>query len=228
MKRIYLIAVLNLLLGYSALSQDSVCVVQKGQFLKYRKGYVITIKGDTLKGMIWHKSDGEIFFIREGTTIKTPIFGSFSTIPVFSASDGRIRAFYRNGFCYIADIIPSESRAVFLAVLENGPITLYALLGNYSDLQMSDQFASPGLLTGLAYAGAKTEDEYYDVKCYFLRKGNGSALIRVPQGEKKFLNVFLPLIRDNKVFVKELPMLDVNFFHLRSLVKEYNATSGKN
>ncbi len=224
MKCNVLISLLLLFLFFGAYGQDSVCVVQKGQFLKYRRGYLITIQGDTMNGMVWHKSADKIFFIREGIKISTPIFGSFSTVPAFAAADGRIRGFYRNGLPYVVASIPPDNTPVFLTVLETGPITLYALLANYSDLQLSDQFASPGLLTGLAYYGAKTDDEYYQVKDYFLCKGSDKPLVRVPQGDNKFQHVFLPLIRDNELFLKELPKLQVNFYHIRSLVKEYNET----
>jgi hypothetical protein len=60
------------LIGFSILfslvsfSQDSTCIVQSGQIIKYRKGYVITTGNDTLRGLIWIEGDGAICFIRGG------------------------------------------------------------------------------------------------------------------------------------------------------------------
>jgi hypothetical protein len=227
MKSIPLIVFLLLFSGIESFSQDSVYVIQKGQFLKYRPGYLVTTRGDTLKGLIWHENDDRICFIREGIQIKTPVLGSFSTIPSYTAEDGRLKGFYRNGLTYELSSIPPDNSPVFLTILESGPLTLYALLTNYADKQLSDQMVNPTLLSSLANEGDKTKDEYYDVKNYFLRKGTAGSLIRVPNSEKRFLNTFLPLIRDNAVFVKELPMLPLDYYHLRNLVKEYNATSGK-
>jgi hypothetical protein len=228
MKNTALIIGITILLNLPSFSQDSICVVQKGQFLKYRNGYLITAKNDTIHGLIWHAGDDKIFFIRDGLKIKTPVIGNFSTVPAFSAADGRIRAFYRNGYFYEACKVPPDNNPVFITSMEKGPLNLYCLICNYADKQLADQSVNPSLLSGMANSGAKTEDEYYDIKAYYVLKNPGNELIFIPKGEKKFQNVFLPLIRDNKIFVKELYMLSVDYYHIRNLVKEYNSTYSKN
>lgn len=208
-------------------SQDSAIIVQKGQILKYRKGYIVTANGDTVRGLIYHESDSRIYFIREDYKIKLKVIGDFSTIPYFTAADGKIKAFYRNGISYTIRSIPPDARQVFLALIENGKIMLYGLICNYSDKGLSDQMVNPGFLSGLANTNNKTEDEYYNVKYYILKQPDDK-LIDLPTREKKFQEVFFPLIRDNHAFVIALRNQPADFYHLRDLVKQYNESYGKN
>jgi len=65
----------------SSYSQYSTVIIQRGQIIKYRQGYLITTGNDTLRGLIWIEGDGAICFIREGIKIKTPVAGNFTKIP---------------------------------------------------------------------------------------------------------------------------------------------------
>jgi len=71
----------SILFSLGSFSQDSTVIVQRGQIIKYRQGYLITTGNDTLRGLIWIEGDGAICFIREGIKIKTPVAGNFTKIP---------------------------------------------------------------------------------------------------------------------------------------------------
>jgi hypothetical protein len=167
-----------------------------------------------------------IFFIREDQKVKLKIIGDFPTIPNFTADDGKIKSFYRNGISYTIQSIPPDDRQVFLTTLEDGRITLYGHIYNYSDKGLSDQIVNPGMISSMATGDRKTDEEYYDIR-YFIRKLPDGKLIDVPTGEKKFQNVFFPLIRDNPAFVKALRDQPADFYHLRDLIRQYNSTYGK-
>ena len=225
MRPITFFSIILVITIFSSFCQDSVVVVQKGQILKYRKGYIITKENDTLRGLIWHESDGKIFFIRDGMKIKTPIMGNFSSIPFYTADDGSIKGFTRNGLVYIVRQVPPDNAPVFVNLLESGPLNLYYLLFNYSDQQQANQMVNTGVLQNMANnAEGKTEAEYYDVMAYYLQKKADGPLIFIPKGEKKFRDAFIPLIRDNPVFVRGLAGQAVDYFHLHELVKQYNVT----
>jgi hypothetical protein len=209
--------------------------VSRGNILKYRSGYLITSANDTLFGLIWHENDGSIYFIKKGTIIKTPIVGNFSQIPLISADNGRIKSFCRNGIFYEIHPVPPSYSPAFLNVLEQGKLTLYILISNYQDARTADN-STGGLIGGglagafigtLSSANTKKEEEYYDVKAYYVQKKPGDELVLISRSEKKFREVFYPLIKDNPAFLKSLVGQSFDFDHLRALVKTYNLTANK-
>ena len=226
MNRVPFFICLLILVNLVSFSQDSVIIVQKGQILNYRKGYIVTTKDDTVRGLIYHESDSGIFFIREDKKVKLQILGNFSTIPYFTTKEGKIKAFYRNGISYRIRSIPPDGRQVFLALMEEGKLLLYGLIFNYSDKGLSDQMVHPGFFSSLANGDTKTDEEYYNIK-YYLQKRPDDKLIFIPSREKKFQEVFFPLIRDNPAFVKTLRYQPADFYHLRDLIKQYNGSYGK-
>jgi hypothetical protein len=232
MKHSLLLIWFSFLLNFFSFAQDSIIVVQKGQILKYRKGYIITTQDDTIRGLIYHESDSRIFFIKEGQKVKTPVVGNFSIIPSITATEGSKKGFCRNGLFYTICCVPPDNNPVFLTVLEKGQLTLYCLLSNYSDQQLSNQMVTGGGLlnsmVNMTNYDKNNDDEYYDVKAYYVRKTPNDQLILIPKGEKKFRDAFVPLIRDNHPFVQGLVGQTVDYYHLRSLIKQYNTTSQKN
>jgi hypothetical protein len=74
------------------------------------------------------------------------------------------------------------------------------------------------------------EEEYYSVKNYYVQRKTANQLFLIPNGEKKFRDAFIPLIRDNKKFIDNLVGQPVDYYHLRYLVQLYNEVSagGKN
>ncbi len=215
-------------------SQDSVCVIRKGQLLKYRKGYIITVKDDTIHGLIYHESDTGIMFISAGKKIKTTGLGKHSRIPYIPASYNIIKAFYRNGIFYKRCKIPPDGSLVYLALLENGPLKLYADIRNYADKAQADAMINQQMMGGLlgAYITEANEEkdieaEYYDLHSYYIQKDHAENLVYVPKGEQNFKKVFLPLIRDNNIFVKELYGQPINYYQTRSLVQRYNSITNK-
>jgi len=218
-----------ILISLVSFSQDSVVIVQKGQILKYRKGYIVTAAGDTVQGLIYHKSDSGIYFIRGDKKIRLQVMGNFSEIPRFTADEGKIKAFYRNGISYCIRSIPPDGRKVFLALVEDGRIALYGLIRNYEDKRHADLQTNTGFIGFVLnqYAGDEGKDEeYYSVK-YYLQKKPDDKLIDIPIREKKFQEVFFPLVRDNPAFIKALRDQPADFYHLRGLVRQYNVSYGK-
>ena len=211
-------------------SQDSICIIKKGQLLKYRQGFIITVKNDTIRGLIYHESDTGIMFINGSRKIKTTLLGKLSKIPYISSKDNIVKLFYRKGILYERCKIPPDSNWVFLAVLENGPLKLYAEICNYADKRTTDAMMNQqmlgilfGALTTEANDDKDLESEYFDIHAYYFQKEHTNNLIYAPKGEHNFQKVFLPLVRDNKNFVKNLSGQSVNYFQIRSLVKQYNS-----
>ncbi len=210
----------------SSYSQDSTVIIQRGQIIKYRQGYLITTSNDTLRGLIWIEGDGAICFIREGIKIKTPVAGNFTKIPYITAGDGSLKAFYRNGIFYEIHNVPPYNNSVFLEAMERGSLTLYRLIAGYADAKQSDSFLD-GSIVNMANYGSNSTEEFYSLKAYYILKQPGNELIQIPGGDKKFREAFYPLVKDNPVFLKGLAGQTFDYYHLRDLVKQYNATAFK-
>jgi hypothetical protein len=216
-----------ILFSLGSFSQDSTVIIQRGQIIKYRKGYLVTPGNDTLRGLIWIEGDGAICFIREGIKIKTPVAGNFTKIPYITAGDGIMKAFYRNGIFYEIHNVPPYDNSVFLETLEKGSLTLYRLITDYTDAKQSDLYLS-GSLANEANYGSNNVEEFFSVKAFYVQKQPGNEIVLIPGGEKKFKEAFYPLIKDNPVFLKGLAGQTFDYYHLRDLVKQYNSTSVKN
>jgi hypothetical protein len=229
MKKVVLIFGFSILFSLVSLSQDSTVIIQRGQITKYRPGYLVTPGNDTLRGLIWIEGDGAICFIRKGIKIKTPVVGKFTTIPFITAGDGIMKSFYRNGIFYEIHDVPPYQNSVFLEAMERGPLTLYRLITNYEDAKSAD-VGTGGMLPALANEatyGNNSTEEFYSVKAYYVQKQPGNELVLIPGGEKKFREIFYPLIKDNPIFLKGLAGQSFDYYHLRDLVKQYNSTNDK-
>jgi hypothetical protein len=218
-----------LLYSLNTFSQDSIYVLPKGQYLKYRKGYVITSKNDTIKGLIRVDTADKISFIKDSIKIKLSLFKEPSSIPYYQAGDGNIKAFYRNGLYYEVYNIPPGNGAVFLNVLEHGPINLYRQIYDYGGGNSAFNImpGALGLLVTIANAANHTdraEEEFFEVKAYYVQKGKDGQILFVPGGEKKYREVVYPLIKDNPAFLKSLVGQYFDFQHLVENIKEYNFT----
>jgi hypothetical protein len=221
--------ILNNLASYS---QDSMLVVHPDHLKKYREGYIITNRNDTIPGLIYHESDTGIYFINASKKIKTTTFGKQSTIPHIPSDYPIVKAFLRNGIFYENCKIPPGNHSVYLAVIEDGPVKLYGKIANYSGKQFTEDMFIVGFLP-VTFFGILSEsdstkknsqEEYYSVTAYYLQKMPDPELILLPKGEKKFRDVFIPLIRDNPAFVKLLPGQAIDLYHVHDLVKRYNLT----
>jgi hypothetical protein len=217
----------SILFSLGSFSQDSTVIIQRGQIIKYRKGYLVTPGNDTLRGLIWIEGDGAICFIRDGIKIKTPVAGNFTKIPYITAGDGIMKAFYRNGIFYETHDVPPYNNSVFLEALEKGTLTLYRLIAGYEDAKHAD-IGTGGLLPTLANEatyGSNGVEEFFSVKAFYVQKQPGNEIVLIPGGEKKFREAFYPLIKDNPVFLKGLAGQTFDYYHLRDLVKQYNSTA---
>jgi hypothetical protein len=226
-KTLLLLIFLGGCLSPDLFSQDSTVIIQRGQILKYRKGYIITTSNDTLRGLIWIEGDGAICFIREGIKIKTPLAGNFTKIPYITAGDGYLKSFYRNGIFYEIHNVPPYNNSVFLETLEWGSMVLYRLIANYEDAKKANSYLA-GAMENEANYGSNSTEEYYSVKDYYVQKKTGNEIFLIPKGEKNFREAFYPLVKDNPGFLKGIVGQQFDYLHLRDLVQLYNSTSGKN
>jgi hypothetical protein len=209
-------------------AQDSFCHITKDQFHNYRKGYIIDTKNDTLKGYIYIDSDTSLYFIDAGKKLKITTFAKQSKIPYIPAEYCIIKSFFRNGIVYENCKIPPDNKSVYLSVIDKGAINLYALLSGYSDKRLDDIFANGlffGILGLMATSYDKSEDEYFNAIELYIQKNPDPNLIRVPRGEKRFRDVFIPLIRDNQNYLTELVGQCVNYDCVKILVHRYNELS---
>jgi hypothetical protein len=199
--------------------------ITAAQLACFRKGFVVTQENDTVYALIDHAKPGGIFLIPLPAEFIQAGPLNTSDLPYIRASGNKVKFFMRNGLVY--EPFPGKDEdGVFLTVLVKGPLTLYAQLSNYAD---------HGFLVTMRSAAYKSEkgyftnfdDEYYDVVSCFIRKEADSTMTAIPAGEKKFRNAFIPLIRDNKTFLKTLEGQTIDYYHLKSLVGQYNATYGR-
>lgn len=206
-------------------AQDSSYRITKSQLLKYRQGYLVDTEGDTLRGLIYIDSDTSLFFIDAGKKLIVSTFAKSSTIPCIPAEYNIVKSFFRNGIFYENRFIPPDHKAVYLSILEKGVINLYALLSDYSDKIFTDNSVH-GLLQGatgsMAGSNAKPIEEYYGIKDLYIQKIPDPEIVRVPKGEKRFRDVFIPLIRDNQTLIQELVGQSVDYNNVHSFVRRYN------
>lgn len=214
-------------------SQDSVYIISGSELSKYRHGFIVTSENDTLKGLICVDSDEKICFIKNNIKIKrSSFFKESSDIPHFIACEGNIKAFYRNGLNYEVHKIPPNNVAVFLNVLEYGQIHLYRLINDYKGANSAVNVI-PGALGLLVMLGNAanykegTEEEFFDIKAYYLQKGQEGQILYVPSSEKKYREVVYPLVKDNPAFLKSLVGQYFDFQHLVDNISKYNQTAGK-
>lgn len=227
----YILLITGFLSTLLSLSQDSIVILSKAKFRKYRPGYLVTPANDTLRGQIWIEGDGALCFIRQGIKIKSQVAGNFTEIPFITAGDGVIKSFFRNGIFYEIHDVPPYNNSVFLEVMERGSLILYRLLTNYEDAKSADVGINGGLINTLANEatyGSKSTEEFYSVKAYYVQKKNSNELILIRGGDKKFREAFYPVIKDNPGFMKGIVGQPFDYLHLRDLVKLYNATAGRN
>jgi len=81
MKHILCLTVFLIFANLHSFSQDSTIIINKGRLLKYRWGYLITSKDDTVYGLIYHESDSKIYFIKGNTFLHQSAL--FYTINLF-------------------------------------------------------------------------------------------------------------------------------------------------
>ena len=209
--------------GAGSFAQDTSMVISPNQFLKYRPGYIVTVNNDTIRGLICHDQMDVVRYIKATSNLEVTPFRQQSEV-TYSFPNKPVRAFIRNGMLYEAQAVPPDSNFLFLAVLVRGPMTLYALIGNYSDNGFERTIKEAGGLSRLSYS-TNYNDEYYLVREYYIGKKPGQALVRLPHEEYKFNKVFVPLISDNKKFLRESKPIIYDIYHLRTLVELYNRTS---
>jgi hypothetical protein len=236
MKSTILTICLSVFICFVSYSQDSLFIMSRGNFIKYRKGYLVMSNNDTVRGLIaLNRSSDTISFIKEGIHIKVKVFADFSEIPKICASEGKVKSFYRNRIFFETRKIPPDNNEVFLAVLEHGPLNLYILLCDLKDASVAKATAISALGLGVGLVGASIlsignssdnpEEEFYNVKAYYAQKKPSDTLIQIPSGERKFREAFYPMIKDNPTFLKELIGQSFDYNHLHDLVKQYNSSS---
>jgi hypothetical protein len=228
MKAVFISICFYFLLSSASFSQDSVYILQKKDFDKFKKGYLVTYDKDTLKGQIYLESYEKIYFIKEGSKIKNAATGKLSDLPFFLAGDGNIKAFNRDGLSFEFQNIFPKNTPVFLNIMEQGPINLYRLIYDYEDAGMENGgwiklFGIAGILSYELIKQNSTPDKVYE-NAYYVQKGPNTPVYFVPDGEKKYREVVYPLIKDNPAFLKTLVGQYFDYQHLAENIKQYNAT----
>jgi len=218
-----LLLICLLFTGSGSTAQDTSTVISPNQFVKYRLGYIVTVNKDTIPGLICHDQMDVVRYIKASSNLEVNPFRQQSEV-AYSFPNKPVRAFVRNGMLYEAQAVPPDSNFLFLAVLVRGTMTLYALIGNYCDNGFERTIREAGGLSRLSYS-TNYNDEYYLVREYYIGKKPLQALVRLPHEEYKFNKVFVPLVRDNKKFLRESEPVTYDIYHLRTLVELYNSTS---
>jgi hypothetical protein len=218
--RAYLVFLIILSFSLSGPAQDSSRVISPNQFLRYRLGYVVTINNDTIYGLICHDQMDGVFYLGSGNSLSVTPFKEQTQVP-HSFPNKPVKSFMRNGILYQAISVPPDGHVLFLALLVAGPMTLYGLLGNYSDNGFERTIAKARGIGNLSYL-KNYDDEYYLLKDYYVRKGKDGPLTRLPHEEFKFSKAFVPLVRDNGKFLNESRDIPYDFYHARALVELYN------
>lgn len=216
-----ILTLLYTIITLTTVAQESIKIT-RGQLLKFRKGFIISNHNDSLFGLIWHSDDNVIYFIDKTTKIEFTTFGQPSTLTYYSAGNGYIQSFNRNNLTYVVKCIPPDNKAVFLTVLAKGKMNLFCLLYNYADARQAN--STVGSLASLGDNTDKTE-EYYDLKAYYIQKSDTGKMFFIPSGEKKFRDVLIPLVRDNKKFLEEVRSYSIDYYHIGELVRLYNSTA---
>ena len=207
----------------SAFGQIGKTTLTSGQLVLFRRGYIVTNEDDTIYALICHASDSVIYLINPSIKIKGKRVSKPVELPFTTAGDGRVKSFLRNGLRYEPCKI-GNGQTIFLTVLKKGPLTLYAQLYQYAD-------------NGFYYTLSKDttnsftrnfDDEYYDIKAYYLKKEPAGPITHVPKSTNRFRKIFYPLTLDNKKFIESIYGQNVNYNNISQLVEQYNSTYIKN
>ena len=157
------------------------------------QGYVVTNKGDTLKGEIIER-DKKTGLRFEGDKIKLII----SPTEKKSYSPGKIKMYY-NGENVFESVEYKSEEFAFMQVIDKGELTLYQL-----DLERDK----------------KGEIEVYETQ-YYVKKTTEKAAIRVK--ENNFKKDVGALVKDNEDMLDEVNNKDLVFEDLEKVIKDYNA-----
>lgn len=156
-------------------------------------GYVITNKGDTLKGEIIER-DKKTGLRFEGDKIKLII----SPTEKKSYSPGKIKMYF-NGENVFESVQYKSEEFAFMQVVDKGELTLYQL-----DLERDK----------------KGEIEVYETQ-YYVKKTTEKAAIRIK--ENNFKKDVGALVKDNEDMLDEVNNKDLVFEDLEKVIKDYNA-----
>ena len=199
-----------------------------GQNAFFREGYVITRYNDTIHGLIKNTSCEEIRFRDTQKHEQT-----------FIPPD--LKGYFRCNMNCISVMIPGDTVMLFLAHLQTGAIDLFAtirpegsvasgtgamvggLLGSLIATANDGPAGSPG--AGVYSNGC--EKEYYSIGAFYLGKGAGDTLRKVPNGRKKFNSFMMPLMRDHLEVVREIPEDIFVTGNLVSIIRQYNAAAAR-
>jgi hypothetical protein len=157
------------------------------------QGYVVTNKGDTLKGEIIER-DKKTGLRFEGDKIKLII----SPTEKKSYSPGKIKMYY-NGENVFESVEYKSEEFAFMQVVDKGELTLYQL-----DLERDK----------------KGEIEVYETQ-YYVKKTTEKAAIRIK--ENNFKKDIGALVKDNDDMLDEVNNKDLVFEDLEKVIKDYNA-----
>jgi hypothetical protein len=157
------------------------------------QGYVVTNKGDTLKGEIIER-DKKTGLRFEGDKIKLII----SPTEKKSYSPGKIKMYY-NGENVFESVEYKSEEFAFMQVVDKGELTLYQL-----DLERDK----------------KGEIEVYETQ-YYVKKTTEKAAIRIK--ENNFKKDIGALVKDNEDMLDEVNNKDLVFEDLEKVIKDYNA-----
>lgn len=199
-----------------------------GQGPAFREGYVITMYGDTIRGLIMNNAPEDITY-RD----------SRKHDHVFYPQD--LNGYMRCNMEYVSTMVPGDTARLFIAHLLKGPLDLYATIipKNVSD------FIGPGVAGGflggvigsvvmaavasnqIISVDSVCKNDMFAIKNYYVRKGKNGSLKKVPNGRKKFKSMMIPLMWDHKEVVKDIP--EGLFFsgNTISIVRKYNAGTEK-
>lgn len=155
--------------------------------------YVITNKGDTLKGEIIER-DKKTGLRFEGDKIKLII----SPTEKKSYSPGKIKMYF-NGENVFESVQYKSEEFAFMQVVDKGELTLYQL-----DLERDK----------------KGEIEVYETQ-YYVKKTTEKAAIRIK--ENNFKKDVGALVKDNEDMLDEVNNKDLVFEDLEKVIKDYNA-----
>jgi hypothetical protein len=157
------------------------------------QGYVVTNKGDTLKGEIIER-DKKTGLRFEGDKIKLII----SPTEKKSYSPGKIKMYY-NGENVFESVEYKSEEFAFMQVVDKGELTLYQL-----DLERDK----------------KGEIEVYETQ-YYVKKTTEKSAIRIK--ENNFKKDIGALVKDNEDMLDEVNNKDLVFEDLEKVIKDYNA-----
>ena len=119
MIRIAIIAFL-LLAPLLSNAQELSYQLTKTQLARYRSGYIVDTKNDTMRGLIFVDSDTSLRFISDKMKVVLSAIGHPLRVPVIPAEYNIVQSFYRNGIFYKKCFVPPDNRAVYLGLLESG------------------------------------------------------------------------------------------------------------